>query len=85
MHVRELGLDHAPDRTIWEYAKLHNMVIISKDQDFPAMANSRGTPPQVIWVRLGNCRRVDLIAAFDRRWKTMQDLLNAGLAVVELR
>jgi predicted nuclease of predicted toxin-antitoxin system len=85
VHVRDLGLDCAPDRIIWEYAKLHNMVIISKDQDFHAMANSKGAPPQVLWVRLGNCRCVDLIAAFDRRWKDMQDLLKAGLPVVELR
>jgi predicted nuclease of predicted toxin-antitoxin system len=69
---------------VWQYAKAHGMVIVSKDKDFDDLAKSKGTPPQVIWVRLGNCRRADLIAAFDRRWENMRDMLAAGVAVVEL-
>lgn len=64
---------------------MHSMVIVSKDQDFREMAILKGTPPQVIWVRLGNCRRTDLIAAFDRSWKSLHDTLALGVPVAELR
>lgn len=85
IHVRDVGLARASDHTIWDYAKLHNLVIVSKDQDFREMAILKGSPPQVIWVRLGNCRRIDLIAAFDRRWKAVLDTLAVGIPVAELR
>jgi predicted nuclease of predicted toxin-antitoxin system len=84
IHVRDLGLDSATDLEIWEYAKSHGMTIVSKDQDFNNFAMAKGTPPQVIWVRLGNCRRADLFAAIDRRLTAIQGMLVAGLAVIEL-
>ena len=85
LHVRDVGLSSATDKVIWEFAKLEGMVIISKDEDFPLLSNALGTPPQVVWVRLGNCRRGDLINAFDRHWTVMQATLLAGVPVVELR
>lgn len=83
--MRDIGLARASDQTIWNYAKSHNMVIVSKDQDFRQMVITRGSPPQLIWVRLGNCRRVDMIAAFDLAWKDVQAKLYAGIPVAELR
>lgn len=54
-HVSEAGLERASDEAIWEYAKLHGFVIVSKDSDFHQRSLLYGPPPQVIWIRRGNC------------------------------
>ena len=59
VHVQDVDLDRADDRVIWQYAKERGMTIVTKDEDFQAFANrQRSIPPQVVWVRLGNCRKV---------------------------
>jgi len=55
IHVREVGLREATDTNIWEYAKDHGLVIVSKDSDFQARSLLYGRPPQFIWLRVGNC------------------------------
>ena len=55
LHVREVGLIKATDTLIWEYARQHEMILISKDADFHQRSLLFGPPPQVIWIRLGNC------------------------------
>jgi predicted nuclease of predicted toxin-antitoxin system len=53
--VREVGLRDADDTAIWEYAKQHDLVIISKDSDFKQRSLLYGSPPKFVWIRLGNC------------------------------
>ena len=86
IHVRDVGLDEVSDQDIWEYAKTRSLTIITKDEDFQALANRQGSvPPQVVWVRLGNCRKRALLAAFSRILPSLKELLAAGDAVVEIR
>ena len=59
VHVRELGLKDAEDAAIWDYARTHGFVIVSKDSDFQQRSLLFGAPPQFIWVRLGNCSVAD--------------------------
>ena len=48
IHVQDVGLEAAEDRTIWQYAKERSLTIITKDEDFQALANrQRSIPPQV--------------------------------------
>ncbi len=76
----------ADDRTIWEYAKAHGLTIITKDEDFQALANRQSSiPPQVVWVRLGNCRKLALLEAFSKMLPALRESLAAGDAVVEIR
>ena len=84
-HV-DVGLETAEDKTIWQYAKERGLTIITKDEDFQALANQQSSiPPQVVWVRLGNCRKAVLLEAFSRILPALRDLLAAGDAVVEIR
>jgi predicted nuclease of predicted toxin-antitoxin system len=55
IHVREVALRDADDSDIWEYAKLHNLTIVSKDSDFQQRSLLYGSPPKFIWLRVGNC------------------------------
>lgn len=59
-HVRQVGLAEASDDAVWAFAAEHSFVLISKDEDFHQMSFLLGPPPQVIWVRLGNCRTGDV-------------------------
>lgn len=85
-HVLDVGLDDADDRVIWQYAKERNMVIVSKDEDFQILAIRQGSiPPQVVWVRIGNCRKVALLEAFTRIMPVLLPMLDEGQAVIEVR
>jgi predicted nuclease of predicted toxin-antitoxin system len=54
-HVSLLGLDRASDDQVWGYARANGYTIVSKDSDFNERSVLRGTPPKVVWLRLGNC------------------------------
>ncbi len=54
-HVREIGLQDASDTVIWNHAKTHSYLIVSKDSDFQQRSLLLGHPPKFIWLRVGNC------------------------------
>ena len=74
------------DQVIWEYAKSHDMTIVSKDEDFQLMADRQGSiPPQVVWVRLGDFRKAALLQAFATLQPDLRTLLDDGGSVIEIR
>ena len=84
--MQDVGLEAAEDRTIWQYAKDKGVTIVTKDEDFQALANRQGTiPPQVVWVRLGNCRKAALLESFSKVLPRLREMLDAGDAVIEIR
>jgi predicted nuclease of predicted toxin-antitoxin system len=85
-HVVDEDLGSATDHQIWTFARERNLVIVSKDDDFRIIANQqRSIPPQLVWVRLGNCRKMALIAAFESILPRLVETLGAGEAIVEIR
>lgn len=54
-HVDRLGLGSKSDPVIWEYAKTHGYVLVSKDSDFHERSLLYGHPPKVVWIRRPNC------------------------------
>ena len=85
-HVQDVGLDSVNDSIIWEYAKERGMAIVTKDEDFQILANRQGSiPPQVVWVRLGNCRKAALLDSFSKIIPSLRDLLATGNTVIEIR
>ena len=59
-HVSQCDLGNAYDLAIWEYARDHEFVLVSKDADFVELSTLRGAPPKVVWLRLGNCVTHDI-------------------------
>ncbi len=55
MHLRDVGLQGARDTAIWTYAAEHELVLVTKDEDFHRLSVFRGFPPKAVWIRLGNC------------------------------
>jgi len=61
VHARNCGLLGQPDEDVWEYARANYLTIISKDSDFQQRSLLYGFPPKVIWLRIGNCSRQQLV------------------------
>ena len=59
-HVDSLGLGSTPDALIWEYAKAHAFIFVTKDKDFANLSIARGAPPKVILLQMGNCSTAKL-------------------------
>lgn len=55
VHVGDVGHLSSDDLAIWSHARDHGFTIVSKDSDFHRMTFVLGAPPQVIWLRIGNC------------------------------
>ena len=53
-HVKYLGLENKSDIEIWDYAKVNGYTIVTFDSDFQDFSTLFGTPPKVIWLRMGN-------------------------------
>jgi len=62
VHVRDVGLARANDVAIWDYARDHDLTVVSKDADFHHLSFVQGPPPKVIWIRRGNCSTTDIAA-----------------------
>ena len=53
-HVEHLGMRGATDVEILAYARVHDYVIVSKDNDFRQYAFLYGPPPKILWLAVGN-------------------------------
>jgi predicted nuclease of predicted toxin-antitoxin system len=60
LHVRVLGVGGAADAAVWQHAKEHNCMLVTKDEDFHRLSVLRGAPPKVVWLRVGNCATRDI-------------------------
>lgn len=83
VHVRDLGLASASDSAIWTEAQRDRAVVISRDEDFVALARRVGGA-RVVWVRLGNCTNTTLLAAIESTWPAIVARLASGETLVEL-
>jgi len=54
------------------------------DEDFQHLAVRYGTPPQVVWVRLGNVRKLALLEAFASLLPELRAGLENGIPVIEI-
>ncbi|MBI5383999.1 MAG: DUF5615 family PIN-like protein [Verrucomicrobia bacterium] len=73
-HLRECGLRGLPDEDVWEYARAHGFTIVSKDSDFQQRSLLYGPPPKVVWLRLGNCTRQQLVQLITNHARDIQAL-----------
>ena len=61
--VRGCDLRGTSDIEVWQYALENGFTIVSKDSDFSQRSYLLGSPPKVIWLRIGNCTtaRIDFV------------------------
>ena len=63
------------DSQIWEFARKHDLVIVSKDADFSNRMITNSPPPRVVHLRFGNLRRNEYHTLLARRWPQVESLL----------
>ena len=63
------------DSQIWDFAKKHDLVIVSKDADFSDRIITNLPPPRVVHLRFGNLRRNEFHALLARIWPQVESLL----------
>ena len=60
VHVRLLGAGGAADPHVWDMARDHGCLLVTKDEDFHRLSVLRGAPPKVVWLRVANCATEDI-------------------------
>ena len=80
------GLSAADDRAVWAYAASHGLAIVSKDADFAALSATLGSPPKVVWLRVGNGPTRDVVTLLRARAADVQAFLaDPSAGVLELQ
>jgi predicted nuclease of predicted toxin-antitoxin system len=69
------------DTEIWDYARLHRLVIVSKDADFSERIIISAPPPWVVHLRFGNLRRKEFHSRLERVWPQVETLLRTNKLV----
>ncbi|MDR0321637.1 MAG: DUF5615 family PIN-like protein [Treponema sp.] len=58
IHVNKTELPKpAKDTEIWDYAAVNGYTIVTQDSDFLSLFESRGFPPRIVLLRVGNIDR----------------------------
>jgi predicted nuclease of predicted toxin-antitoxin system len=73
-HATDLG-DQPSDLELWHHARRMDWTILTRDTDFFDRIMLDGPPPKVIWVRLGNIRKMDLESMLQKLWPAICHLL----------
>ncbi len=85
-HVVGLGMHKADDSSIWEYASEENNVILTKDEDFPhRLSQNPQKAPTIVWLRIGNTGRRALLKWFYPILPKLNELIQGGENLIELR
>ena len=86
--IRHLGLENATDAEIWEYAKMNNYTIVTFDADFIDIANYKGHPPKIIWLRIGNTTTNGIVNIMIKHFNSIkifiQSVDNQEIACLEI-
>ena len=74
MHVKAIDLDVGGDSPIWDYARDRNLIIATKDKDYLELSETRGHPPKVVLIRLGNCSRQAVVSLLREHYADLVSL-----------
>lgn len=84
-HLEDIGLRHAKDVGIWNYALRHQAALITKDEDFVDRFRRRSDGPVIVWLRIGNASKRTLLDWFMPLLPALLLRLEAGDKLIELR
>ena len=85
LHVRECGLKGMPDDDVWAFARDNGFTLVSKDSDFYQRSLLYGHPPKLVWIRVGNCSRdqlVQLLTVHERDIRALDVSAQETIAVI---
>jgi predicted nuclease of predicted toxin-antitoxin system len=82
VHLFDIAPRDADDRVIWKLGNERPTVIVTKDEDFAALAKLFEKGPQVLWLRIGNCSKSYLRKWIEPRLPVAFELLKKGERLV---
>jgi len=83
-HVNRVRLGAAGDEAIWRHAQRIRATLVTKDEDFAALADRDPNGPQVLWIRIGNISNDALWRALEPLLDEIVQSLDAGERIVEV-
>jgi predicted nuclease of predicted toxin-antitoxin system len=83
-HVADRQLEAASDAVVWECALRENAALITKDEDFALRKTLNDTGPALVWIRLPNTRRRQLLAHFESVLPDVLAALERGESLIEV-
>ncbi len=78
-HVEDIGLRHADDAPIWQYALNINAVILTKDEDFASRTTRDPNSPMIVWLRIGNATNRALLQCGGRDGRKCSSFLTKAI------
>ena len=82
-HVADCGLGSAPDESVSNHAERSRAVIVTKDEDF-VVHRVLGSGPPVVWLRIGNTRRAEVLRRMEANLPAIVSALDRGETLVEI-
>ena len=79
-----LGLEQASDLSLWQYAGQHDSILVTRDADFYDLSLTRGAPPVVLWLRINNPDKSEVLRVLIDNHATIHEAFAAGATCVEL-
>lgn len=83
-HVADRGMQAASDAAIWDLALREHAAIVTKDEDFAQRHALIGMGPAVVWIRLRNTRRSELLTWFEAALRQIISALVRGETLIEM-
>jgi len=84
-HVMTVELDESEDVEIWTFAKENDFTIVTKDIDFNEISLVLGYPPKIIWIRVGDCKVIDIEKIIRKNHVMVNDFYrNQSLGIIEI-
>jgi predicted nuclease of predicted toxin-antitoxin system len=84
-HVVKEGLKNSSDLEIWEYARLHDFIIVTQDSDFNDLFLLKGFLPKILWFQTGNVGTYELSLILNNRLIEIVDFTrDEGLGCLEI-
>jgi predicted nuclease of predicted toxin-antitoxin system len=84
-HLADLAGLRLSDPDVWALALRRGDVLVTKDADFAALALSRPTGPQILWIRSGNVGNFVLLSRVAEVMPQLLNWLREGNRLVEVR
>jgi predicted nuclease of predicted toxin-antitoxin system len=85
IHVNKTALPKpAKDTEIWNYAAVNEYTIITQDSDFLNLFETKGFPPKIILLRVGNIDRKTTEKILLQTKSSIVDLENSDYGLLEI-
>ncbi len=85
VHVLDIGQGQTEDRELWSRALAEGRIVVSKDEDFFVLATRPDDLGRLLWLRLGNCRKQELLERLDSVWLQIEAAFESGQTLVEVK